>query len=196
MIPAAGAAYLHHVYGELVVFGGQQDQLLCGAGRSGYRAEMVAKHPRHQRQLFLAADRAHDRAGLAVELRCSKQVRIGVADFRDTRAPRVHLGQQGSPPEGVIHHLSLQSHEDQSTSAGRAPRLDVRPEIASTRFGNDCMKSGLRGSRANSYDLRRGFWQLRTSDTAHAGQRQRSQRDMPDSRHGAGRRSAVDGRTR
>ncbi len=29
----------------------------------------------------------------------------------------VHLGQQGASPKGVVHHLSLQSHDDQSTSA-------------------------------------------------------------------------------
>src|SRR5712675_544975 len=34
VIPTAGAAYLHHVYGKLVVSGRQQDQLLGGSGRT------------------------------------------------------------------------------------------------------------------------------------------------------------------
>ena len=56
--------------------------------------ELVAEHPGHQGQLFLAADRAHDRAGLAVKLRGAQQVRVGVTDLRDTRAAGVDLGQQ------------------------------------------------------------------------------------------------------
>src|ERR1700754_2567948 len=39
VIPAAGAAYLHHVYGELVEAGCQQDQLLGGARRTGHGAK-------------------------------------------------------------------------------------------------------------------------------------------------------------
>ena len=120
VIPAAGAAYLHHVYGELVVAGGQQDQLLGGARRTRHGAEMVTEHPRHQRELFLAADRAHHRTGLPMELRGPQQVRIGVADLRDAGASRVDLGQQGPPPKRIVHHLSLQSHDDQSTSAATA----------------------------------------------------------------------------
>ena len=107
---------------ELVETGRQHHQLLGCAGRSGDGAEVVAEHPRHQRELFLAADRARHRTGLAVVLRGAQQVGIGVADLRDAGASRVHLGQQGPPLERVVHHLSLQSHDDQSTSALSARR--------------------------------------------------------------------------
>src|SRR5712671_4010089 len=59
-----------------------------------------------------------------MELRGPQQVRVGVADLRDTGAARVHLGQQGPAPKRIVHHLSLQSHGDQSTSASRPPRRD------------------------------------------------------------------------
>ena len=135
MIPAAGAAYLHHVYGEFVKAGREQDKLLCGACGTRHGAQVVTEHPRHQGELLLAADRAHHRAGLAVELGGPQQIRVGVANLRDPGASRVHLGQQGPPPQGVVHYLSLQSHEVQSTSAPRAPRLGVRPDTASKRPG-------------------------------------------------------------
>src|SRR5215212_9804049 len=124
VIPAAGPAYLHHVYRELVVAGGQQDQLLGGARRTLYRAEVIAEDPGHQRELFLAADRTHHRTGLPVIFRGSQQIGIRVADLRDTGAPRVDLRQQGPPPKRVVHHLSLQSHDDQSTSAPSAWKRD------------------------------------------------------------------------
>jgi hypothetical protein len=94
MIPAAGSAYLHHVYRELVESGGQQDQLFGGPRGPGYRAEMIAEYPRHQRELLLAANRAHHRAGLPVKLRRAQQVRVGVTHFGYAGATRVDLGQQ------------------------------------------------------------------------------------------------------
>src|SRR5271166_5925859 len=94
VIPAAGPAYLHHVYRKLFVAGGQHHQFLRGTGRTRNRAEVIAEHPRHQCQLLLATDRAHHRAGLAVVLRSPQQVGVGIADLRDTGAPGVHLGQQ------------------------------------------------------------------------------------------------------
>ena len=109
---------------------------------------MVAEHPRHQRELFLAADRAHHLAGLAVELRGPQQVRIGVAHLGDAGAARVHLGQQGPPLERVVHHLSLQSHDDQSTSALRERERRLGHSASRT-----VRASGLRRWPANSYDL-------------------------------------------
>jgi hypothetical protein len=81
MVPTAGPAYLHHVYCELVEAGRQQDQLLCCAGGTRHRAQMVSEYPRHQRQLLLTADRAHHRTGFSVELRGAQQVRIGITDL-------------------------------------------------------------------------------------------------------------------
>lgn len=127
VIPAAGPAYLHHMNGELAEPGGQQDQLLGGARRAGDGPQVVAKDPRDQGQLLLAADRAHHRTLLAVEFRGAQQVRIGVADLAHPGPPGVHLSQQGTPPKGVVHHLPLQSHGDQSTSAG-APPIRDRPQ--------------------------------------------------------------------
>ncbi len=134
MIPAAGAAYLHHMYGELVKAGCQQDQLLGGARRSGNGAQMVAEHPRHQSELLLAADRTRHRTGLPVELRGSQQIGVGVADLRDAGASRVDLRQQGPPPKRVVHHLSLQSHADQSTSAARQRRRDGAEASSAVRW--------------------------------------------------------------
>ena len=85
---------------------------------------MITEYPRHQRELLFTADRTHHRTLLAVKLCRAQQVRVGVTDLRDAGAPRIDLGQQGPPPKRVIHHLSLQSHDDQSTSTPYAPRRD------------------------------------------------------------------------
>jgi hypothetical protein len=124
MIPLTRAAHFHHVDGELVEAGRQHYQLLSATGRTGHRTQMITEHPRHQGELFLATDRAHHRTGFAVELRGAEQVRVGVADLRDAGAPGIYLSQQGPSLERVIHHLSLQSHVDQSTSAPRPWRRD------------------------------------------------------------------------
>src|SRR5581483_3968684 len=58
VIPAAGPTHLHYVYRKLVEAGRQQDQLFAGAGRTRHRSQMLAEHPRHQRQLLFPADRA------------------------------------------------------------------------------------------------------------------------------------------
>ena len=84
-----------------------------------------------------------------MELRGSQQVRVGVADLRDAGASRIDLRQQGPPPERVVHHLSLQSHDDQSTSAPRAGGRDGSGPRRASAFG-------LRICGPNSYDLRRG----------------------------------------
>ena len=51
-----------------------------------------------------------------MELGSTQQVGVGITDFGDTGATGVHLSQQGTAPKRVVHHLSLQSHADQSTS--------------------------------------------------------------------------------
>ena len=121
MIPAAGSAHFHHVYGELLVAGCQQDQLFGGAGRARYRTQMFAEHPRHQGQLFLPADRAHHLARFPMKLRGTQQIGVRVTHLGHTRAARVDLGQHRAPPKRVVHHLSLQSHGDQSTSPAAPP---------------------------------------------------------------------------
>jgi hypothetical protein len=70
-----------------------------------------------------------------MELRGSQQIGVGVTDLRDAGAAGVHLGQQGPPPKGVVHHLSLQSHGDQSTSAALPPRRDCAATAVSCRSG-------------------------------------------------------------
>jgi hypothetical protein len=107
VIPAAGPAYLHHVYREFVVPGGQHHQLFGGASRPRHRTEMITEHPGHQRQLLLATNWTHHRTGLAVVLGCPQQIGISVADLCYTGASGIHLGQQGPAPERVVHHLSL-----------------------------------------------------------------------------------------
>lgn len=127
MVPLAGAAHLDDVDRELLEAGRQQDQFLGAAGRPGDRTEVLTEHPRHQRQWLLAADRAHDRALFSMELRRAQQVGVGIADLGDAGAAGVDLGQQGPPPERVVHHLSLKTHGDQSTSGHPAGVCD-RPQ--------------------------------------------------------------------
>ena len=117
MIPTAGSADLDDVNRKLLKTCGQQDQLLGIARRPGNGTEVVSEHPRHQGQLLLAADRAHHRALLAVELGSPQQIGVGIAYLSDAGAAGVDRGQQGTPLKRVVHHLPLQSHEDQSTSA-------------------------------------------------------------------------------
>jgi hypothetical protein len=104
------------VYGELIEPGRQQNQLLGTARRPGYRTEVVTENPRNQGELFLTADGTHHRTLLPVEFGSTQQVGMGVTDFGDTGATGVHLSQQRTAPKRVVHHLSLQSHADQSTS--------------------------------------------------------------------------------
>ena len=51
-----------------------------------------------------------------MELGSTQQVGVGITDFSHTGATGVDLSQQGTAPKRVVHHLSLQSHADQSTS--------------------------------------------------------------------------------
>jgi len=94
VIPAAGPAYLHHVNREFLVTGCHQNQLFGGSCRARYRAQLIAEHPRHQRELLLPADRAHHRTGLPVKLRGAQQIRVCVTHLGYAGAPQVHLGQQ------------------------------------------------------------------------------------------------------
>jgi Domain of unknown function (DUF1707) len=82
-----------------------------------------------------------------MELRGSQQVGVGVTHLGDAGAAGVHLGQQGPTPKRVVHHLSLQSHGDQSTSASLPPRRDYTAGLRRS-------PSGLRRWQFNSYDHR------------------------------------------
>jgi len=117
MIPTAGAAHLDHMNGKLSEASRQQNQFLGRSGRPGHGAEVVTENPGDKGELLLAADRAHHRAELSVELRRAQKIGIRIADFSDAGSPGVHLSQQRPPPKGVVHYLPLQSHGDQSTSA-------------------------------------------------------------------------------
>ena len=183
VIPAAGSAYLHHVDRELLEPGRQQHQLFGGAGRARHRTQMVAEHPRHQRELFLAADRAHHLARFPVKLRGAQQVRVGVTHLGDTGAARVHLGQQGAPPKRVVHHLSLQSHADQSTSPSAPPiRKRGRPPMREPNWRTStiiCVAKWL------GAPLRGG------ADDGDPRQGQRPARRLQDSRQRSQRRPAL-----
>lgn len=128
MIPTASPTYLHNVYGELFETGRKQDQLLCGTGRSRDRSKVIAEHPGHQSELFFTADGTHHRTLLPMKFCSSQQVRIGVADLGHSRSPGVHLSEQRPAPKRIVHHLSLQSHADQSTSLVRRPAADRHHE--------------------------------------------------------------------
>lgn len=127
MVPAARAAHLDDVHRELFLRRGQTPQFVGRSGRARQRPELLTEHPRHVCELFLSADRAHDVTAATVELGGPEQVRIGVAHCTDARPARVHLREQRPSLKGVVHHLSLKSHGDQSTCgerhAGRAPSV-------------------------------------------------------------------------
>src|ERR1700743_299021 len=133
VIPAAGPAYLHHVDRELLEKGRQHDQLLGRTGRPRHRSQVFPEYPRHERELFLAANRAHHLAGFPVVLRGPQQIRVCITNLGHAGAAGVHLGQQGTPPERVVHHLSLQSHADQSTSRPAPPTRNQGPALWTRR---------------------------------------------------------------
>ena len=54
----------------------------------------------------------------------AQQVGIRVADLGHPGPSGIDLSQQGTPPQGVVHHLSLQPHGDQSTSVRPGPISD------------------------------------------------------------------------
>jgi hypothetical protein len=94
MVPTAGAAHLDHMHGKLSESGCQKDQFLGRARRSGHGTEVVTEYPRDEGELFFAADRAHHRAELSVELSRTKKVGIRIADLSDASSPGVHLSKQ------------------------------------------------------------------------------------------------------
>lgn len=140
MVPTAGPADLHHMDGELVETSRQQDQLLSASRGPGDGTEVLAENPRNQGELFLAADGTHHRTELPVELGGAQQIRVGIADFGDTGSTGVDLSQQGTAPKRVVHHLSLQSHGDQSTSALLGKMCD-RPVTPLTAGWNQLLRS-------------------------------------------------------
>lgn len=119
MVPAAGAAHLHHVDGERLLAVCQAVEFFGGSGRPGHLAELLAEHPRNESDLLFSADRADHIAALAVEFRGPQQVGAGIAHFRDAASTGVDLGEQRPPLQRVIHHLPLCSHAFQSTCGSR-----------------------------------------------------------------------------
>src|SRR5215218_10701174 len=110
MVPPATAAHLDAVHGELLLRGVHPGQFRLGLGLSGHRTEVVAVHVVHPGQPLLAADRAGDVGRLAVVLRRSGEVRTGVTDLEQTRAAGVHVGEDGSPLQRVVHDGSTSGH--------------------------------------------------------------------------------------
>ena len=106
----------------------------------GDGTEVLAENPRNQGELFLAADGTHHGTELPVEFGGAQQVRVGIADFGDSGAAGVDLSQQGTAPKRVVHHLSLQSHGDQSTSALLGKMCD-RPVTPLTAGWNQLLRS-------------------------------------------------------
>ncbi|GAJ83396.1 hypothetical protein NBRGN_062_02350 [Nocardia brasiliensis NBRC 14402] len=124
MIPAAGPAYLDDMDRELFASLIETRQLLRGASRTRHRSQAVAVDPRYKRELFFPADRACDLAPPTMELRRTQEIGIRITYLGDIDTARIHVGQQRSPPEGVVDHLPLDSHENQSSGVAEGvPRL-------------------------------------------------------------------------
>lgn len=115
VVPTARPTHLDHVDRELLLGRRETDEFVRRSRRPGQCPELLTEHPGHQRELLLAADGAHHIAATSVELGGAKKVRIRITDRCDARPSGVHLGQQRPTLKGVVHHLSLKSHEDQST---------------------------------------------------------------------------------
>src|SRR5699024_2225844 len=81
MVPAAGAADLHLMHGELLLHRRKAFQLLDGTGGAGHPPQPLTEDPGYECQRLLAADGADDLAHPAVESRRAQQVRAGVADL-------------------------------------------------------------------------------------------------------------------
>ncbi len=111
VVPTAGAAHLDHMDREFLLGRSEPDEFVGRSRRTGQRTELLTENPGHQGELLLAADGAHHIAPASVELGGAEQVRICVADRCDTRPTGVDLGQQRPTLKGVVHHLSLKSHE-------------------------------------------------------------------------------------
>ena len=115
VVPTARPTHLDHMDRELLLGRCEANEFVRRSRRPGQCPQLLAEHPGHQRELLLAADGAHHIAATSVELGSAKQVRICIADRCNTRPTGVDLGQQRPTLKGVVHHLSLKSHEDQST---------------------------------------------------------------------------------
>lgn len=115
VVPTARPTHLDHVDRELLLGRRQADEFVRRSRRPGQCPQFLAEHPGHQRELLLAADGTDHVAATSVELGSAQQVRICVADRCHARPTGVDLGQQRPTLKGVVHHLSLKSHGDQST---------------------------------------------------------------------------------
>ena len=88
--------------------------------------QVVAVHVVHPRQALPTAHRAGDVRRLAVVLGRPGEVGTGVADLEQTRAARVHVGEDGSPLQRVVHDGSTSGHGGQCTHRRDLPPLPAR----------------------------------------------------------------------
>lgn len=130
MVPAARAADLHDVDGEIRVRRRQLLDLRRGTGRAGCRPEAGTEDPGHLHEAFLAADRAGRVARLAVISRGAQQVRARVADVHDAHAAGLDVGEQRTTLQRVVDDLSLGAHPGQGTRRRRTTtRTRRRPPL-------------------------------------------------------------------
>src|SRR4051812_9288776 len=110
VVPATPPAHLDGVDRELLLHAVHAGEFDLRLGLTRDRAERVAVHVTHEGQPSLPADRAGDVGHLAVVLGRPRQVRAGVADLEEPRAPGVDVGQDGSPLQRVVHDGSTSGH--------------------------------------------------------------------------------------
>src|SRR3954465_1078130 len=139
MVPTATPAHLDLVHGELRLHRVHPGQFGLRLRLAGRRTEMVAVHVVHPGEALLAAYRAGDIGRLAVVLGRPGEVRTGVADLEQTRAARVHVGEDGSPLQRGVHDGSTSGHGGQCThrralpTSSRAERPGSGALLASPR---------------------------------------------------------------
>src|SRR4051812_37565928 len=110
VVPAATAADLDRVDGELVLRGVHAGQFRPRLRLPGHRTQPVAVDIADEGQPFSAADRARGVGRLAVVLRGPGQVGARVADLEQTGPSRVHLGDERTPLQRVVHHRPSSGH--------------------------------------------------------------------------------------
>ena len=121
MVPATGAAHLHHVYRKFLGGGVQPGDLVVGSRRTRYLPQLLAEDPGHEGDLLLSTDRAQRRRRTSVELRGTQQIRTRVADIGHGGPSGMDFGQPRPALQGVVDDLAL--HEFKGTWS--PPELSV-----------------------------------------------------------------------